>query len=310
MFDTRFQEAKRGAWVGIIGNACLALIKGGAGLFSGSRALIADAANSAADVVSSVAVLYGIKLAHTPPDEDHPYGHGKAETIAAIIVAVLIAGVGVEVGYSSFQAIFEPVQAPGWVAAGAALFSIISKEVLFRYTYRLGKKLDSDAMIANAWDHRSDVFSTLAALLGIVGAIIGEKFGFPLLVYLDPIAGIGVSIFVLYMAYKLAKESIHNAMDRVLNEEEARELYEAASRVEGVMKIDELLARQHGHYVIVDIKVAVDPHITVEEGHRIGKQVKKTLVEQFSHVSNVLVHINPYDSSPSPLCYNEKRKER
>jgi cation diffusion facilitator family transporter len=128
-----------------------------------------------------------------------------------------------------------------------------------------------------------------------LGAIAGEYFGVPWLVYLDPLAGLGVSIFVLYMAYRLARESIVNALDRVLDEEESKDLFTAASRVDGVMKVDELLARQHGHYVIVDIKIAVDPHITVEEGHRIGKRVKKELIEKFPHVSNVLVHINPYN---------------
>jgi cation diffusion facilitator family transporter len=264
---------------------------------SGSRALIADATNSATDVAGSIAVLYGIRMAHTPPDEEHPYGHGKAETIAAIVVAVLIAGVGIEVGYSSFEAFLKPAQAPGWIAVGAAVVSILTKEILFRYTIHLGKKLDSQAIIANAWDHRSDVFSTLVALLGIIGAIIGAKVGIPQLVYLDPLAGLGVSIFVLYMAYKLAKESIHHAMDKVLDEEEAKELFDVAEKVDGVKKVDELLARQHGHYVIIDIKIAVEPTITVEEGHRIGKEVKKALMNQFDRVSNVMVHINPYDSS-------------
>lgn len=297
MNETRSKELQRGAWVGILANAALAIIKGVAGYVSGSRALIADAANSATDVAGSVAVLLGVRMAHTPPDEEHPYGHGKAETIAAIVVAVLIAGVGLEVGYSSFRAFFEPAKAPGWIAAAAAVISMLTKEILYRYTYRLGKKLGSDAIIANAWDHRSDVFSTLAALLGILGAIAGEYFDIPWLVYLDPLAGLGVSIFVLYMAYRLAGESIANALDRVLDEEESKDLLTAASRVDGVMKVDELLARQHGHYVIVDIKIAVDPHITVEEGHRIGKRVKKELIEKFPHVSNVLVHINPYNSN-------------
>ncbi|MBA4495743.1 cation diffusion facilitator family transporter [Paenactinomyces guangxiensis] len=296
MSNTRYQEAKRGAWVGIIANACLAVLKGAAGMMSGSRALIADAANSATDVVSSVAVLFGVRLAHTPPDEEHPYGHGKAETIAAIVVAVLIAGVGLEVGYRSVEAFLEPIKPPGWMAVAAAVFSILAKEILFRYTYRLGKRIDSQAIIANAWDHRSDVFSTLAALLGILGSIVGGYIGVPELVYLDPVAGIGVSIFVLFMAYRLARESIGDALDRVLNAEESRDLLETAAQVNGVIKVDELLARQHGHYVIVDIRIAVDPHITVEEGHRIGKNVKKTLMGKFPHVSNVLVHINPYDS--------------
>jgi len=292
--ESRLDQVKRGVKISIASNLLLALIKGTVGFLSGSHALVADAANSATDVISSIAVWFGVHKAHTPPDRDHPYGHGKAETIAAIIVSVFVALVGIEVGYGSIKAFFEPLDAPNAIAVVAVVISILIKEALFRYTIRLGKKMNSQAMIASAWDHRSDVFSTVAALIGILGAMAGNAFAMPWMLYLDPVAGLVVSVFVLTVAFRLGKESIDQTMDRVLDEEESKELVKTASQVEGVLKVDRLLARQHGHYMVVDIKISVNSAMTVEEGHRIGKRVKQRLLEQFPDVTDVFVHINPY----------------
>lgn len=305
----RFQEAVKVASVGIIANAGLAITKGIAGFWTESRALIAEAANSASDVVGSIAVLIGLYIAKKPPDADHPYGHGKAETIAAIIVSVLIALVGLEVGIESVKAMLEPVTAsPGWWAVAVAFFSIVVKEGLFHYTIRLGKKLDSPAILANAWDHRSDVFSTLAALLGILGSIIGEKTGIKWLLRLDAVAGLGVALFVIYTAYRLAKENLHISLDHVWHQNEAEELIERVMEIPEVLHVNDIRAREHGYYVIVDLKVAVDPKITVEEGDLIGKRIKESLVSKYPKVFDVMVQINPYhpDHLRSPIL---KRRE-
>ncbi len=293
----RFRQAEFAAWVGIVGNIALAIMKFVIGTIGNSRALVADAVHSASDVVGSLAVLIGLKAAKLPPDKDHPYGHGKAESIAAIIVAVILFVVGIQIGYGSFKALFEPIMAPSMIAVYAALFSIIMKEIMFQYKYKLGKKLRSDALIINAWEHRSDVFSSMAALVGIGGAVAGGALGITQLVYLDPIAGILVSLLVMRMAWKLGKESIHNTMDHVLHEEEATVLRKLAESVEGVIQVDELHAREHGYYVIVDMKIAVDPMLSVEEGHAIGKNVKESLMNQHKNVHNVLIHVNPYDEN-------------
>lgn len=290
----RFKKAEFAAWVGIIGNLLLAVLKIVVGTIGNSRALVADAVHSASDVVGSLAVLIGLRAAKLPPDDDHPYGHGKAESIAAIIVAVILFIVGVQIGYGSFKALFEPVITPSVLAVYAAIFSIVTKEAMFQYKYRLGKKLNSVALITNAWEHRSDVFSSFAALVGIGGAVLGGYLAIPWMVYLDPVAGIIVSFLIMIIAWRLGNESIHNTLDHVLHEEDALELKKTAEEVEGVIKVDTLHAREHGHYVIVDIKIAVDPHITVEEGHTIGKEVKEKLIKEHDHVQNVLIHINPY----------------
>ncbi|WP_246940736.1 cation diffusion facilitator family transporter [Bacillus pinisoli] len=290
----RFKEAEFAAMVGVVGNIVLALLKGIVGVTSNSRALVADAVHSASDIAGSFAVYIGLRAAKQPPDEDHPYGHGKAESIAAIIVAVLLFLVGIEIGKSSIEAFFHEIEAPKMPAIYAVVFSIIVKEWMFRYKYNLGKRINSDAIIVNAYEHRSDVFSSIAALIGIAGAIIGDYLGLEWLVYADPVAGLVVALMILRIAWKLGSESIHNTLDHVLHDEDTEDLREIVLTVDGVKKIDGLLAREHGHYVIVDLKISVDPYITVEEGHRIGKNVKEQLI-QHAHVQDVFIHVNPYN---------------
>lgn len=290
----RFKKAEFAAMLGIIINIVLAIVKWGIGVYAGSRALIADAVHSASDIAGSFAVYLGLKAAKQPPDEDHPYGHGKAESIAAIIVAVLLLLVGIEIGKSSFIAFFKPIDPPKTIAIAAVIFSIIVKEALFRYKYKLGHELNSDALIVNAYEHRSDVYSSIAALVGIGAAILGGKMGIHWLEYADPVAGVVVSFMVIKMAWSLGKESIHNTLDHVLHEEDTVELRKTVESVKEVKKINQLHAREHGHYVIIDLKVSVDPNMTVEEGHRVGKEVKEKLLEM-DNVHNVFVHINPYN---------------
>jgi cation diffusion facilitator family transporter len=292
--EERFRKAEIAAVVGILGNIILAVLKGVIGSISNSRALIADAAHSASDVAGSFAVFVGLRAAKLPPDKDHPYGHGKAESIAAIIVAVLLLLVGVEIGISSGKAIFNPIEAPGTLALYGALISIVVKEVMFQYKYRLGKKIKSDALIVNAYEHRSDVYSSIAVLIGIAGAILGSRLNLPWLIYADPIAGIFVSVLIAKMAVKLGFESIHTTLDHVLHEEDTKEYKELINGMPGVVNLDEFYAREHGHYVIIDMKLGVNPEISVKEGHDIGKSVKERLLEE-DEVHDVLVHINPFE---------------
>ncbi|MBO8177553.1 MAG: cation transporter [Bacillus sp. (in: Bacteria)] len=292
--EERFKKAEQAAMIGVIGNIVLAVLKWLAGWYGNSKALMADAIHSASDVAGSLAVWIGLKAAKQPPDEDHPYGHGKAESIAAIIVAVLLFLVGIEIGISSIELFFHPLEAPTTIAIVVVIVSILVKEGMFQYKYRLGKMLNSDALIVNAYEHRSDVLSSLAALIGISLSMLGGYFHIEWLVYADPVAGVVVAIFIMKMAWKLGYDSIHNTMDHVLHEEEAMELRRIAASVPEVKKVDELHAREHGHYVIIDLKISVDPNMTVEEGHRVGKKVKKELLK-VPHVHDVLVHINPFN---------------
>lgn len=291
--EERFRQAEFAAAVGVIGNIVLAIVKGVAGVVGHSKALLADAVHSASDVAGSMAVWVGLRAAKRPPDEDHPYGHGKAESIAAIVVAVLLFIVGIEIGRSSFQAFFQPLQPPEAITVYVVLISIMVKEAMFRYKYRLGKKLKSDAIIVNAYEHRSDVFSSIAALVGIGAAMAGGAWKIEWLVYADPVAGLFVSVLVIKMAWTLGKESIHTMLDHVLHEEETEPFRQVVLQTPEVKQLHELHAREHGHYVIIDLKIAVDPTLTVEEGHRIGKKVKERLLA-LPNVADVMVHINPH----------------
>lgn len=282
-------------WIGIIVNILLTIMKAIGGVLSGSRALIADALHSASDIVGSIVILFAVKIANKPPDEEHPYGHGKAENIASIIVALLLIVIGFEISITSIKVFFgELPQAPGKLALIILVISIVIKEALFYYKYTLGKKYRSSALISEAWHHRSDSFSSLAALIGVGLAMLGERFDISFLIYGDAIAGIIVSIIVIKVGYELAKESSNVVLEKVLDKKETEVYINTVHTIEGVKRIDQLFARTHGSYVIVDIKVSVNPHITVEAGHHIAKEVKEKLIKQHKEVEDVLVHINPY----------------
>ncbi|MDV2884551.1 cation diffusion facilitator family transporter [Alkalihalophilus pseudofirmus] len=294
--SSNFKQAETATWIGIIVNALLAIIKGVAGWLTGSRALIADAAHSASDIAGSFAALFGLRTAQKPPDEDHPYGHGKAENIATIIVAILLIIVGVEIAFSSAKGFLgeAPSSSPGWIALIVILFSIGVKEVMFQYKYRLAKKIDSPVLLAEAWHHRSDALSSIAAFIGVLGSIIGTYSNNPALLYLDPLAGIFVSLLVVKVGFTVGKESSLIMMEQVLDKEKTKPFIETILSVKGVKRVDELLARNHGHYVVIDLKVSVEPHISVEDGHSISKKVKSNLLSTHQNVKKVMIHINPY----------------
>ncbi|EZH67975.1 cation transporter [Bacillaceae bacterium JMAK1] len=290
----RYKKINFAAWLGIVINIVLALVKGIVGVFANSRALIADAVHSAADVVTSFAVLIGVRAAELPPDKDHPYGHGKAESITAIIVSVLLFMVGLEIAMSTFGDIGSENPVPQMIALYVIIISIIIKELLFRYKLHLGRKYNSEAIITDAWHHRSDAYSSIAAMAGIIASLLGAHFGIAWLMYGDMFAGILVALLVMIMAFKLGKDAVHNALDHVLHDEDTVEMKQNVRKVVGVYHIDEFHAREHGHYVIVDIKIGVDPTISVRKGHDIAKNVKAVLMEE-ERVRNVLVHVNPLD---------------
>jgi len=282
-------------WVGIIVNSILAIIKGIGGFLAESRALLADTLHAASDIVDSIVILFGVKIAAKPPDKEHPYGHGKAENIASIIVALLLVIVGVEISISSAKVFFgERPVAPSKIAIVILVISLVIKELLFHYKYYLGKKYSSSALIAEAWHHRSDSLSSLAALIGIIAAIIGEAYELTYLIYGDAVAGILVSIIVIKVGYDLAKDSSLIMMEKVLDKSEITAYKQTVSEIDGILRIDEILARTHGSYVVIDIKVSVNPELTVKQGHDIAKNVKQYLMDNYKEIADVFVHVNPF----------------
>lgn len=297
----RHQKPRRGhrnaqlaAWGNALVNVLLTFGKGFVGYATGSQALIADAVHSAADVVGSVAVLIGLRIARKPPDEDHPYGHGRAELISSAVVAIALILAAIQVLYESVRALFEAPGTPEAAAAWAAGISVVVKEVLYRYNFCLGQRLHSKGLLAAARDHRSDVYSSGAALIGILLSLIGKWTSHQWLLYMDPVAGGMVAVLILKMGYDISRESTQTLLDGVLEGGDIAPYESVIEQVAGVEHIDSLNVRDHGHYVIIDVKISVNAKMTVLEGHGIAAQVKKELKESQPRVQDVFVHVNPY----------------
>lgn len=291
------QRKSRLSSASMLVNVLLTLLKAVVGVLAHSDALLADAAHSFADVVGSVAVIVGLRVARRPADQDHPYGHGKAEVIAASLVAILLILAGLDVVYASIHAFFGAMKAPDVIALYTALLSIVVKEVLYRYQIHIGRRSHSPALIAGAADHRSDVYASIAAAIGIGISELGWIMHKTVLLYADPAAGLIVAVVVVWVGYRLAKESFTSLMDQVLDQETTRQIAERVSSVVGVRRVDDLRIRSNGSYWVVDVKVSVNPDITVAEGHTIGKAVKLGLTQEFTQVYDVFVHVNPYQES-------------
>ncbi|WP_371263397.1 cation diffusion facilitator family transporter [Paenibacillus sp. 1_12] len=295
--EERFQKTEFAYWIGIIGNIFLAALKGLFGYFSGSKALIADALYSVSTAGNSFAMLMGLRAAKKQPDGNPLYKQGKAESIAAIIVSVLLLVIGIEICFSSIKTIYYGVDSPPKATALIAIvISIILKEVMFQYKYRLGKKMSNQDLITSARKHRLGVYSSFVVLIGVVGALFGHYLGNNYLYYLDPLAGLFVAILVVRMGYRLVMESIHQTLEHSLHDEDVAELMRTVQVIKGVIAVEYLRAREQGHYVIVDIKISVNPRISVLEGHDIAKTVKQALLKRHIHVAEVYIHVNPYDA--------------
>ena len=293
MSKVNFLDSKTCTLVGLVTNVALAVFKLLAGIFGFSYAMIADAIHSFSDCLATGTVYVGLRIAEKPADERHPYGHANAETIAAFLVALIILATGVFVGVSAVQLIaHKHFETPATIALVAAATSIIIKEWMFRYTLKVGERNNSPAVIANAWDHRSDAYSSMAALAGIVGA----KLAFP---YLDPIAGLAVSALIVKMSVTLLRPNIGILMDERPEPAVLDKIRASALEVGGVEAIDSMRVHRRGSTFSIDIEVAVDSRLTVEQGHRVASGVKSKLLSEVEHVQDVMVHVNPYQLTQS-----------
>ncbi|MFS0558289.1 cation diffusion facilitator family transporter [Brevibacillus centrosporus] len=282
------------AWAGLISNIILTVIKLFVGLYYGSKVLLADGIHNAGDVFASVAAFSAMRISKKPADEKHPYGHGKAEVIASGIVAVVLAVAAIVIAYHSVHTLFSPAPGANVIALIAALVSLIWKQILFKYTIKIGKEQNSKGLIATAYDHLADVYASQAAVIGIGLGYIGELKNIPLLAYGDPFAGIVVSLIVLKLAYKMGRESIDTLMEKTVDSSKIQEFTELIFSVPEVMRIDRLRAREHGHYILVDVRASVSGALTVKEGHDISRLIKQRIMEYHKDVDEVLVHINPW----------------
>lgn len=286
--NERLLLGKRTSWIGIIGNILLTSLKAIIGLLAGSTAMIADALHSGSDIVATTAVLHGIKISHQPPDEKHHYGHGKAESIVAKIIAIILFITAIGIGMSAYKSLKDPnLKPPESIAVWAALLSILVKEWMYHYTVRIGRKIQSQALIADAWHHRTDAFSSIAALIGITGAIIG----FPIL---DPIAGMVVALMIIKAAFSIYWDAVTELMDTAPSQDIIHNIKKISLSIDGVKSVHKIRARKHGNQIYVDMIICVDRSITVEQGHHFAAQTKVAILNAIDNIKDVVIHVDPY----------------
>lgn len=279
----------RSTLIGIITSIFLAIIKGTAGILGNSYALVADAIESTADVFTSIIVLTGLKIASKPRDMNHPYGHGKAEPIAGMIVASALFVAAIIIIVQSIHEIITPHHAPAEFTLIVLVAVVITKELLFRFVIKVGKNIESTAVKNDAWHHRSDAMTSLAAFIGISIALIGGE-GYE---KADDYAALFASFIIIINAYRLFKPAFFEVMDTAPPNHILEEVKFAASKVEGVIEIDKCFVRKMGLEFFVDIHVVVNRDIPVHVGHFIGHNVKDELMIFNPKITDVLVHIEP-----------------
>ena len=275
--------------ISIIANVVLAAFKLVAGVFAHSGAMISDAIHSASDVFSTFVVMIGIKIASKEPDEEHPYGHERMECVAAIILATILCITGLGIGKNALKFITgnsSEVSVPGMLALVAAIVSIIVKEAMFWYTRHYAKKIDSGALMADAWHHRSDALSSIGAFIGIIFARMGY-------VMMDSIACLVICVFIVKAAYDIFKDAIDKMVDKSCSLEVEAEIRTIVMSVDGVKGIDSLSTRLFGNKMYVDIEIRADGEKTLNETHEIAEAVHDSIEAQFEKVKHIMVHVNP-----------------
>ena len=288
--DAHTREALRVSTVTILINALLAAGKLAAGLLARSGAMVSDAVHSASDVFSTIVVIIGVRLSGKDSDREHPYGHERMECVAAVVLSVVLLITGLFIGYSGIRKIVSPGESapvvPGLPALIAAIVSIAVKEGMFWYTRRCARRLDSDALMADAWHHRSDALSSVGALLGIAGA----RMGFPIL---DPLASVVICVFIAKAAFDIFRDAIDKMVDRSCDAEMEKDLRECALNHPGIQAVDRLMTRQFGNRVYVEMEVSVDGSLPLNEAHAIAEQVHDDIEKQFPKVKHIMIHENP-----------------
>jgi cation diffusion facilitator family transporter len=280
--------------ISLISNVALTAIKLIIGLLFNSQVLIADGVHNAGDVFASAAAMVSMRISKRPPDKDHPYGHGKAEVIGAGIVAIVLVLASIYMGYHSIMALMEQPHKSSLLVLIAAGISLGWKFWLYTYTMRVGKKSNSSGLIATAYDHLADVYASLAAVIGISLAMIGEHYNIQILKYGDPLAGIIVAYFVLKLAIHIGRSSVDVLMEKNIDEERMGEILQLIRSIPEVKRIDRIRAREHGHYLIVDVRVGIPADLTIQDGHDISKKIKEAVRDLNPLVEEVLVHLNPW----------------
>ncbi len=292
---TRVKTIRNVTLIGSVVNMLLTVGKIIAGIVGKSSAMVADGVHSLSDLVTDIIVLFFVRISGKERDRNHKYGHGKYETFATMLISFALMIVGAGIFWSGTKKVIDTVngvliEQPGYIALYAALISIISKEGLYRYTKIFGLRVNSQAMVANAWHHRSDALSSIGTALGISGAILlGEKWR-----VLDPIAGVIVSFFILKVAWDIANPSIKELLESSLPQETENDFLEIISNTSGVKGFHNLKTRKIGEIFAFEVHVKVDKELTVESSHQIATEIEKSIREKFGNQSHIGIHIEPF----------------
>ncbi len=292
--DKRTRTIYRVTLVGLVVNVVLSLSKLVAGFVGRSGAMVADAAHSFSDLATDIVVLCFARVSAKPKDERHPYGHGKYETLAAVIISLALLGAGAGILQHSIRSIHSILQGetlprPGLIALVAAAISIVAKELLFRYTIRVGRSIDSPSVVANAWHHRSDALSSIGTLLGIgLAYFLGEKWRIA-----DPIAALVVSFFIFKIAFRMLCDGMGELMERALPQQQEQEILDLIRAVPGVKAPHQLRTRRIGSAISIEVHVRVEPEMTVLHSHALTQQVEQRLKAQFGPETMINIHVEP-----------------
>ena len=296
--DNRTKDIQKITLWGAFCNIALTIVKFVSGILGGSTAMLADAVHSASDLVTDIIVIVFTRISGKGKDKGHDYGHGKFETLATVVVSLMLLVVGAEMIKSSYQQIRSamegnPLPAPEMIALWAAVISIFSKEFLYQWTVKVGKRLSSPVVIANAWHHRTDALSSVGSLLGIAGAIaLGGEW-----TILDPLVGAVISIVIIVMAVKMSIPALAELTEASLPEKTEQKMLEIIRSVEGVRGVHELKTRLCGHYCIADFHIVVDPETTILESHETTVIIERKLREEFGEETQINIHVEPSDDS-------------
>lgn len=289
--DSDFEKiANRVSFITIMGNVLLSIIKLLAGIIAHSNAMISDAIHSASDVFSTIIVIIGIKISARKPDKEHPYGHERMECVAAIVLSIVLFITGLGIGSTAVKNIangnYNTLQIPGILALAAAILSIVCKEGMYWYTRYNAKKIDSSALMADAWHHRSDAFSSIGALVGIAGA----RLGFPIM---DSVASLVIFVFIIKAAYDIFKDAIDKMVDHSCDDKTEREIRDCVMGNKDVLGIDLLQTRIFGNKIYVDVEIRANASYTLKEAHEIAESVHNDIEKNFPKVKHIMVHVNP-----------------
>ncbi len=286
---SREKTIRKVTWVGLLANVLLAGFKFLAGIIGSSQALVADAIHSLTDLTTDIAVIAGSHYWSRPPDESHPYGHRRMETLVTVFIGIILAAAGVGVGWKAISTLHaKHAASPGWIAVLAALLSIICKEAIYRWTAIIGRRVKSSALAANAWHHRTDAISSVPVLIAVAGARV-----FPSWSFLDHLGAAVVSILILYASIKIMWPGLGELIDAGAPTEIRKRIRTSALENEDVLQVHDIRTRYVSSSIQVDLHIVVEGSITVREGHDIADDVKDRIITQIQEVLDVIVHVDP-----------------